>query len=193
MMRDIRRVGGDGNDSCARPQLNGKMNHSTQSLCYVAYIKNAVNLDVGFPFMPEVEEYMSSTGHEGRVIKYVQYDNETLAMSEVRQFTVFRMRLSGVTEVTRDGNEKRKKEVSYFLINWNKRTGGIFKFTYVGIDRYDRILMRLADPVTGEDVAQKLIAEYGDYYTEYVSFTTVPQDKTRRSYQQRRIWRNEEI
>lgn len=148
-------------------------------MCCVVFIKNTLNFDAGFPFDPKIEECM---GGSGKTIKYIRYDNETLEKSSEKQFKSYRMRLSGITDVNKNFKsriwDKRVKESKYEFISWNRRTGGIYICEYVGMDRYNRLLINLIDPITGVNVADHMIEKFGGCYERHIIFYKTMSEKS---------------
>jgi len=147
-------------------------------LCHVVQLKDAVNLDIHLIDAESVETRYGSAISNRYV--YQTVDRRTLRMSEDKEGIVFRARLSGI--VIRDGRDcptehdknlfeemktRTMQEIQHQMIRWLNITGNIFKCECGSIDIYNRILVKLYDPVTGLSMNDYLLHNYPGLFMSY--------------------------
>jgi len=147
-------------------------------LSHLVQLKDPVNYDIHFMAAPELDyRYRGAISNE---YAYQTYDRKTLTESAVKVGTVYRSRLSGI--VVRDERDlpssiereefiakktKLIQEVLGQIIRWVNMTGGIFLCEASSIDIYDRVLVRLYDPVTGLSINDYLLINYPEIFVSY--------------------------
>lgn len=138
---------------------------------YVANVKNCVNMDIDLNLSPEQEER-----YQNCIINYYQYsmiNPATLDEGPVMQGRTYRVRLKGIAtasnkQLGKSSKVKNQMSLAVQAINHIKMlTSGHFICVVSDIEVYNRILVELFDPVTGQSINQLILSKFSEALDEY--------------------------
>lgn len=135
----------------------------------IANINNCLNLDILFDLgIRKMEEYSSC---DKSPCAYRTIDRETLIPGELVHSYSYRARLKGIaTNNSRPKNVRTKKQMvcaTETLKRICSKTSGYFICEISDIDTFNRILIKLYDPVTLECINDILLESHPEILTNY--------------------------
>lgn len=159
--------------------MDRKYNNSDIILCCAVNIQDAINYDLSFPLSEEGEPPgVNVKNHSLHTTKYTYTirDNQTLIESEVKTGVTYRARLKGIIEKYQYDpvTDKRylskelislKRKAKEWLIEINRDLWSIFVCKIYNVDIYNRILVDLINPLSGEMISEQLIKLFPELYS----------------------------
>lgn len=145
-----------------------------RTTCYVVFVKDCLNYDIDYDLTPEQAlRYERCINQEYR---HASMDPVTLEMGPPTTGKAYRSRLLGITA---GGNKKQKRNeatkqgaivrATLDVIDSVNMTSGFYNCELGDIDIFNRVLVTLYDPVTGQSLNRSILDNYGHTFTEYHS------------------------
>lgn len=133
-------------------------------LCLVVQVKNATSFDIHFLNQPQLDRRYAQLAISN-TITLRQLDLHSLLPTSPREKLCFRARLHGIVQADPSScHRQADKEVR----RWHELTRGVFMCQAGSVDIHGRVLVRLADPVTGLEVGDYLVDNHPLEFSRYV-------------------------
>lgn len=133
-------------------------------LCLVVQVKNATSFDIHFLNQPELDHRYAKLAISN-AITLRQLDLQSLAETNLQEKLCYRARLHGIVQAD---PSQCHRQADKEMRRWHEITRGIFYCQAGSVDIHGRVLVRLADPVTGLEVGDYLVDNHPREFSRYV-------------------------
>lgn len=140
----------------------------TEVLGHIVQVKDVLNYDINFLRLEIDIEWLKLA--TSRSYKFCYIDPENGNSSEEINAKAYRSRLAGILvdpNLDKIKIDHRLKEAKYHLIRWLNITGGIFEIVIINLDKHNRVIVDLYDPVNQLSVSKYLLINFGDIFLSY--------------------------
>ncbi len=139
--------------------------------CYVVFVKNCLNLDIDFQLTDEQRKVYA--GCIQNRYTYSVMDKNTFELQPPVEGVAYRSRLRGISSGGRKGkkgsqmHDNAMLKATIDMTNAVMLTSGFFYCELGDIDVFNRILVTLYDPITGNCINNSILKEYAAVFSQY--------------------------
>jgi len=157
-------------------ELKHQDHHKSVTLLgYIAHFSGCLSCDIDIDIPLDLKSLYS--GCVKTEYECANIDPETLECGPVEKRTAYRARLKGIYSLCKREKGRGKEKAEHrrardAIDQWRKLTSGNFICSLGEVDSYDRILVEIFDPVTGESVNEFLLKNYPLLFQTYGDYSS---------------------